>query len=286
MNIEVVFILFWLYSFLGWIMETVFVSIKSKKIINRGFLIGPYCPIYGTGGVLLLALAPYQNDPLIVFLLSIIICSIVEYLTSYVLEQIYKIRWWDYSNRFLNLNGRICFFNSICFGLLGMLVVIFLNPFFLSLIQKLNPFYLNIFIILLFLITITDIIITFSIMFDIRNSIINYKEKTLTNLFKKNQDNTETISKKIRETLKQKTFIHKHLFKSFTTFKVYKNYFNKNYALKKAEQLETSTIISSILSIVIGFLIGKMINKVSLMISISFALNIIILKIVSGGREK
>ena len=80
-------------------------------------------------------------------------------------------------------------------------------------------------------------------MFDIRNSIINYKEKTLTNLFKKNQDNTETISKKIRETLKQKTFIHKHLFKSFTTFKVYKNYFNKNYALKKVEQLETGATI-------------------------------------------
>lgn len=117
MNLEVLYILFWLYSCLGWIMETPLVSIQSQKFINRGFYLGPYCPIYGTGALLLLFLKNYQNDPFIVFILAILICSLVEYITSYLMEQIYKVRWWDYSNRFFNIKGRICLFNSICFGL-------------------------------------------------------------------------------------------------------------------------------------------------------------------------
>ena len=134
MKIVVIYILFWLYSFLGWLMETTLVSLQSKKFINRGFFMGPYCPIYGTGGVLLLVLSPYKDSPFLVFILSIVICSIIEYLTSYILEMIYKVRWWDYSNRMFNLNGRVCLFNSICFGLLGMLMVSYLNPVFLNII--------------------------------------------------------------------------------------------------------------------------------------------------------
>ena len=82
MKIVVIYILFWLYSFLGWLMETTLVSLQSKKFINRGFFMGPYCPIYGTGGVLLLVLSPYKDSPFLVFILSIVICSIIEYLTA------------------------------------------------------------------------------------------------------------------------------------------------------------------------------------------------------------
>ena len=144
MKTVVIYILFWLYSFLGWLMETTLVSLQSKKFINRGFFMGPYCPIYGTGGVLLLVLSPYKDSPFLVFTLSIVICSIIEYLTSYILEMIYKVRWWDYSNRMFNLNGRVCLFNSICFGLLGMLMVSYLNPVFLNLITSLSDTILTI----------------------------------------------------------------------------------------------------------------------------------------------
>ena len=106
MNIQNIYLLFWIYSILGWFMETTLVSIENKRFINRGFFLGPYCPIYGTGGVLLLLISKYQGEPITVFLLSIIICSIVEYLTSYLLELIYKVRWWDYSNRFFNNSYR------------------------------------------------------------------------------------------------------------------------------------------------------------------------------------
>lgn len=268
MNLEVLYILFWLYSCLGWIMETTLVSIQSQKFINRGFYLGPYCPIYGTGALLLLFLKNYQNDPFIVFILAILICSLVEYITSYLMEQIYKVRWWDYSNRFFNIKGRICLFNSICFGFLGMLIVCYLNPFFLNVITNINNIILHLITIIIFIFTTIDIITTNSIMFDIRKTVINFKEKTLTNLFKPNTDNTVEISQKIRNILKEKSFIHKHLSKSFFNLKVYKNNFLKKteefIKYKKDEKQENNFIISSLISIVIGLIIGKLFNNVGL----------------------
>lgn len=285
MKIVVIYILFWLYSFLGWLMETILVSLQSKKFINRGFFMGPYCPIYGTGGVLLLVLSPYKDSPFLVFILSIVICSIIEYLTSYILEMIYKVRWWDYSNRMFNLNGRVCLFNSICFGLLGMLLVSYLNPVFLNLITSLSDTILTIIALTILIITLIDMSITFSIMFDIRKTIINLKEKTITSIFKKNQDNTEEVSKRVKNILKEKGFIHKHLSNAFSNLKVYKNnFFTKTEELlkrKKEQKLETRFIIGTLISIIVGYLIGKYLNQVGLVISICLVLNLIILRMLS-----
>lgn len=285
MKLEIIFILFWLYSILGYIMETTLVSIQSKKFINRGFLLGPYCPIYGTGAILLLSLNNYQNDPFVVFILAIVICSVLEYFTSYIMELLFKVRWWDYSNRFLNLNGRICLFNSICFGLLGMLIVCFLTPFFLNLIVNINSTFLNIITIIIFIITSLDIYITTKTMFDIRKTIINFKERTLTSLFKPNQDLTEEISKKIRNILKEQSIIHKHLSKSYSNLKVYKNNFLKKteelIKYKKGEHEENFLVISSAISIIIGFILGKLFNCIGYSVSICFVLNIIIINIIN-----
>ena len=285
MKIVVIYILFWLYSFLGWLMETTRVSLQSKRFINRGFLMGPYCPIYGTGGVLLLVLSPYKDSPFLVFILSIVICSIIEYLTSYILEMIYKVRWWDYSNRMFNLNGRVCLFNSICFGLLGMLMVSYLNPVFLNLITSLSDTILTIIALIILIITLIDMSITFSIMFDIRKTIINLKEKTITSIFKKNQDNTEEVSKRVKNILKEKSIIHKHLSNAFSNLKVYKNnFFTKTEELlkrKREQKLETKFIIGTLISIIVGYLIGKYLNQVGLVISICLVLNLIILRMLS-----
>lgn len=285
MKIIVIYILFWLYSFLGWLMETTLVSLQSKKFINRGFFMGPYCPIYGTGGVLLLVLSPYKDSPFLVFILSIVICSIIEYLTSYILEMIYKVRWWDYSNRMFNLNGRVCLFNSICFGLLGMLMVSYLNPVFLNLITSLSDTILTIIALIILIITLIDMSITFSIMFDIRKTIINLKDKTITSIFKKNQDNTEEVSKRVKNILKEKSIIHKHLSNAFSDLKVYKNnFFAKTEELlkrKREQKLETKFIIGTLISIIVGYLIGKYLNQVGLVISICLVLNLIILRMLS-----
>ena len=290
MDFRVIFLLFWVYSTLGWFMEVVSVSIRSKKIVNRGFFLGPYCPIYGTGGILLLSLNNYKNEPMIIFILAIVICSIVEYLTSYVMELIYKVRWWDYSDRLFNVNGRICLFNSICFGVLGMLMVCYLNPFFISVINDLNNNLLTFLSCLIFIITITDIILTFTTMFDIRKTITDLKEKTLTSLFRPNLDQTEEISKKVRTILKEKGFIQKHLSRAYSNLKVYKNnFFKRNDEVKKyvkREKLENSYIIGFVISILIGLILGKVFNNISIFIILSFTITILIIRIINRRNDE
>ena len=108
---------------------------------------------------------------------------------------IYKVRWWDYSNRMFNLNGRVCLFNSICFGLLGMLMVSYLNPVFLNLITSLSDTILTIIALTILIITLIDMSITFSIMFDIRKTIINLKDKNNFNDCCNTVKNTKEILK-------------------------------------------------------------------------------------------
>ena len=128
-NIKILFLLFLTYSFLGWVMEMIVTVIEDKEIVNRGFLVGPYCPIYGVCSIAMILLLNKVTNPVLLFVLSIIICSVGEYLTSYILEKIFNARWWDYSNMKFNLNGRICLRNCFFFGLLGFLVLNYINNF-------------------------------------------------------------------------------------------------------------------------------------------------------------
>ena len=99
-----IFVLFIMYSFLGWLTEVIYVFITDGKIINRGFLIGPYCPIYGVGLILIThLLKDYTDNIIVLFILSACICMILEYLTSYVMEKCFHARWWDYSNSKFNI---------------------------------------------------------------------------------------------------------------------------------------------------------------------------------------
>ena len=103
--------------------------ILEKKIIDRGFLIGPYCPIYGCGTLgMILYLEQYKDNIITVFFLAVIICSILEYLTSYLMEKIFNARWWDYSDEKFNLNGRICGKNALLFGLGGVIIIYIAHP--------------------------------------------------------------------------------------------------------------------------------------------------------------
>ena len=102
-------LLFFTASFLGWCMEVICKLIQFGRFINRGFLIGPWCPIYGFGTVLItLLLSKFTDDPLAVFALAMLLCGTLEYLTSYIMEKAFHARWWDYSAKKFNLNGRVC----------------------------------------------------------------------------------------------------------------------------------------------------------------------------------
>lgn len=102
-------ILFFIYSLIGWLMEVLLTLYNEHKFVNRGFLLGPCCPIYGFGCIILyLLLKPYTNNVIVLFILTLFTCSVIEYITSYFMEKIFHLRWWDYSNLKYNLNGRIC----------------------------------------------------------------------------------------------------------------------------------------------------------------------------------
>lgn len=127
-------IYFFVYSILGWIFESAYCSIKAKPphFINRGFLFGPLCPIYGVGLVAVaFFMQPFRDmNPGQEFVLIVLTCSVIEYFASYVMEKLYHVRWWSYHNSWYNftINGRISFWTSIGFGIGGLLVLNYIHP--------------------------------------------------------------------------------------------------------------------------------------------------------------
>ena len=158
-QISLLFIYWIIYSFIGWILETVYCSILSGKFEERGFLNGPLVPIYGFGAMIILAtLLPYAFNPVLVFILGLILTSSLEYLTSYIMEKAFKMRWWDYSEMFMNINGRVCLLNSTMFGALSLILVEYIHPVIVALIANISMEYLNYIAIALFALVIIDFI--------------------------------------------------------------------------------------------------------------------------------
>lgn len=124
------FLVFLLYSFIGWIVECLWVSLHKGKFENRGFLFGPICPIYGVGSLACVILVSPLNLPwFLEFILIMVVCDTIEYLTSLVLEKIYHVRWWDYTTSCkIHLNGRIALNTSLGFGLSGLVVLRLVQP--------------------------------------------------------------------------------------------------------------------------------------------------------------
>lgn len=121
---------FLIYSFLGWFLESVYKSICEKKIINSGFLYGPFCPIYGCGAIIMyIFLDDVKSKPIITFCLGFVVLSIWEYIVGVFLEKVFHRKYWDYSEKKLNLQGRVCLLNSIFWGILGVLFIDVIHPF-------------------------------------------------------------------------------------------------------------------------------------------------------------
>lgn len=132
-------LLFFSTAFVGWIWEVVLFFVTDHTFINRGVYRGPYLPIYGVGGVLLcLFLRSFQKKPWVVFVLSMVVCSVLEYFTSYFLERRWGIRWWDYSGHVWNLNGRICLLGAVVFGFGGTALVCLFLPYYEKIYRKIS----------------------------------------------------------------------------------------------------------------------------------------------------
>lgn len=132
-------LLFFILAFVGWLWEVALFFFTEHAFINRGVYRGPYLPIYGAGGLILVfCLRRLKRRPVWVFLLSMAACSVLEYLTSYFLELRWGIRWWDYSGHFLNLNGRICLAGAVVFGLGGTALVCLFLPLYDKMYRKIS----------------------------------------------------------------------------------------------------------------------------------------------------
>lgn len=143
----ILLLFFTIYSFLGWVMETIFASINAGKFINRGFLRGCFCPIYGLGAVLIIQVSSrvniyidyYYTRILISVIFSIISVTALEYITGFILEKLFNCKWWDYSDNYANLKGYVCLKYSLLWGVLAFLLVQMVHPLILKIVSNIPP---------------------------------------------------------------------------------------------------------------------------------------------------
>lgn len=126
--------LFFMLAVFGWLWEGFLYLFKDDTYVNRGFLTGPWLPIYGIGGIMLeILFQKWRDRPVMIFLSSMALCTLLEYAAGWYLELTWGVKWWDYSGMPWNLHGRICFLSSLLFGLGGMLLVWVVSPLFYTL---------------------------------------------------------------------------------------------------------------------------------------------------------
>lgn len=211
MNLSLYFVLFLIYAFIGWTFEVILSLVTKKKFINRGFLIGPYCPIYGVGALfVILLLRNYLDRPFGLFILSMVICSIVEYTGSFLLEKIFKTSWWDYSSKKFNINGRICLETMIPFGGGCLIIMYIVNPFLMKLLNSIPLIILNIIAILLLILFIIDFIVSLRIIWNFKKISDNAKI-----------DNTERVTEYVKnEILKRRKALYTRLINAFPNLRI------------------------------------------------------------------
>lgn len=219
-EIKLYILIFFIYAMAGWIMESTMISVQNKKFVNRGFLVGPICPIYGYGVVLVtILLKRYQDDIIATFVMSTIICGLLEYFTSFFMEKIFNARWWDYSQKKYNINGRVCLDNLVLFGLASCFIVYISNPFIISIINKIPSIIQTVTIIVLLVIHFIDNVVSYKI-------ILNLKQ--VSNEVK---DNTIEISEKVRKIIHSKSIFHRRLVNAFPRIKERVEF--KNWTIKE-----------------------------------------------------
>lgn len=165
-------LLFFVYAFLGWCVEVAFVAITLGKVVNRGFLNGPICPIYGCGMLgVLMALLPIKQNVFLLFLGGMLICSVIELFGGWILDKIFHMRWWDYSDRPFNIGGYVCLPFSIMWGFAVVFAVRFVHAPIMVVVEKI-PYTAKIIIITIFAVIFTiDMIVTLKNLIGIKKSL-------------------------------------------------------------------------------------------------------------------
>lgn len=200
--------LFFIYSVAGWVMEVFLKFLEYKRFINRGFLIGPYCPIYGAGAVLITVggklLSPVDRTWAMSFLIAFVLCGLLEYLTSYILEKYFHARWWDYTERPMNLHGRVWIGNLILFGIGGVFILEDFNPRLLALAHRLEPRLFAAILIAVSILFVADVVMSYFIMNLLKQGV----EKS-------RADKSEEIAAEVRYLLENRSVFHKRILDAY-----------------------------------------------------------------------
>ncbi len=198
-------LLFFTTAFLGWVMEVVTKLVQYRRFINRGFLLGPYCPIYGFGSVLITwLLERYAQEPALVFILAMILCGTLEYVTSYAMEKLFHARWWDYSGKPFNLNGRVCAGTLIPFGLLGLMLVYVVKPFLFGLFAMMSQSVRTALSAALLALLLADAVISTTVLGKIRRAATDAKG-----------DSTEAITRAVHAALAKDSLLVRRVMHAF-----------------------------------------------------------------------
>ena len=165
-------LIFYIYCFFGWCFESAFVSICSKKWVNRGFLRAPMLPIYGSGAICILFVClPVKDQPVAVFILGIIFPTILEYVTGWLMERMFKMRYWDYSHKKYNLHGYICLTSSLAWGALSLIMVRYIHPPIGRMVEHMPKVWMAVTVIAISIVFVSDTIVSFRAAFDLRRAL-------------------------------------------------------------------------------------------------------------------
>lgn len=179
-TLERLFLWFLLYSFIGWVYESILVSISERRPVNRGFLNGPICPIYGCGAVLAIALLHDLTNPILIFLISSFGASVLEYATSWGMEKLFHARWWDYSHFRFNIQGRICLLGAIVFGFGGVAIVDVVQPQVERVTAMIPPMAMHVVCVACAVAVLSDTIVTVLGVIDLSDNLAKFSETVQT----------------------------------------------------------------------------------------------------------
>ena len=207
-NLINLILLFFSYAFIGWCIEVTLKFFQFRRFINRGFLTGPCLRIYGSGAALITVavrgLAPLESSVGTTFVISFILCGIVEYMTSFVLEKRFHARWWDYSQKPMNLHGRVWIGNLILFGLGGVLIIELFNPRLFHLYERMSLSRRENLAIVLLCIFVADYMMSHFVLKLVKSGVESSEA-----------DDTEAINKEIYLLLRDRSFFHRRFAEAY-----------------------------------------------------------------------
>lgn len=217
------FLLFLTYSCAGWAMEIVVTMVQKHRITNRGFFIGPICPIYGVGALLGTLAIGHVENLIAIFCVSIVGAAALEYTTSFLMEKMFRVRWWDYSDQPFNLNGRICLGALLGFGIAGVLIIRVFNPLLFAAFSSIDPELLNIIAIVLTGLFLIDVICSLILICGFRVTVGTVE-----------RDATEEISERVHAIIMKKGHFSRRIAKAFPDYQPKKSTRRRSKAPKSA----------------------------------------------------